>query len=228
MASQAESDPADGIRQVGTVVVRVRRPGGREPEQQREAGPAEGRETEREPTQRTNAYCDLGQRDHEPNCHRERLAQPNQPADRRGPGKGRHLRLDRRGARWVEEGRGRQLVEPGVEEGRAEEEAEGQEARGGDELRGDLIAEGRLLVRQPPRRRQPVANRRTGPGAPPTHGRRTTRRRSISFSHLPSGTVPCRRLPTAGGFRTVGTVTIPTRSATDPAVPRRLAESPPS
>ena len=124
--------PADGIRQVRTVVERARRPGGGQPEHQRQDGATDGGHTERETRQRAQADRDLGHGDEQADRDGERLGKVDEAADRRVADEGGHLAVDRRRARRVEEGRVEQLVEAGVQERETEEDPEREQGGGPD------------------------------------------------------------------------------------------------
>ncbi len=126
-AGEREGQPAEGVRQVGPVVVGVRRPRRGEEEQERQRGAAERGGPEREPGQRAEAHGDLRERDQQADLDGKRLDRADEHGQRRDPGELGQLALDRRGARRIEERRVDELVEPGVDEGDAEEQAQRQQ-----------------------------------------------------------------------------------------------------
>ena len=136
-----ERHPAERVWEVGAVEVRVGRPRGGEPEQDREGGAHRRSEAEREAGEGADADGDLGQRDPVADDDGERLDGPDEEGDRRHARELDELGLDRTRAGGVEEGRVEELVEARVDEGDAEEQTQRQEGEGRDGRAGHALAQ---------------------------------------------------------------------------------------
>ena len=125
---EGERQPAQGVRQVRSEVVRLDRPGRGQPEQDGERETARCREPEQQATQRSEADRDLGDGDEQTDRHRERLAEHlDERGDRRDLDEPVQLRADRSRAGRLQEVRIGQLVDAGIDERHAQEGAEGKE-----------------------------------------------------------------------------------------------------
>jgi len=127
VACEGKRDPAERVGEVRAVVIGMCRPGGRQPEHDRERGASHGGQAKGKPRQRSEPDGDLRDGDEQAHRDRERLDHVHERGQRRDAREGRQLGDDRRGRGRVEEGRIQQLVEAGVEECRPEEQAEWQE-----------------------------------------------------------------------------------------------------
>ena len=140
-AGERQRQPGERVGQVRPIEVRLRRPRRGEPEEDRERHAARGREPEREAGDRPEADRDLRERDEQPQQERVRLHRPDEERDRRDPLERVELPVDRGRAGRVEERRIEELVDAGVQERDAGEEADGHEGRRGDGRLRELVPE---------------------------------------------------------------------------------------